>query len=754
MSLTNWLPNLRTAIESACSRRGGRSTAGRLRRRLTLNALEDRLAPALLTVTNLSDDTNGDTSSISALINNPGADGISLREAVVASNNTSEPNSITFAPGNVGEITLTHGQLGITNPAGNVYPLTITGLGAGNTTIDANHGSRIFYIVRGAAATLDGLTLTNGKVDGDGGAILSTSGGPLTVRNCSISGNEAVGHAGGGIYSGSVTVTHSIISDNKAGTGGGVRGSRGVTVTNSTIFHNEALSDAGGIFAGSAGIPADVTVNDSTISGNTAGRDGGGIFAFGNVTAATSTISDNKSGGTYGGGGILAGYSVTISNSTIVHNSAVGPGGGVLGYGAVTVSNSTISGNIAGGEGGGIYTYGYNAEIRSSIVAGNSASSGSPDLTGTPTLSNSIIGGDPMLGPLADNGGPTKTMALLAGSPAIDGGANPDSLSNDQRGPGYARQSGSGVDIGAYEYQFPTNQAPIDIALAPAVVPENQPAGTGVGDFTTIDPDTGDTFTYTLVGGDGSADNDSFRINGSTLQSAASFDFEAKAFYSIRVQATDAGGLAVEKTLTVRVANVNEKPTLSLPTAQSVFEDVGKVISGITVGDPDGGSLTVTLAVRHGRLTLGTITGLSVSGNGSGAMSLSGSIANLNAALAGLVYRGDLNYGGADLLSVSADDGRLSAIGGVGLTVKSAVQQATDLQSQVSALRAARVLTQGQASMLNSDLNLKGNHGDIGKVQQFLSDVAALRKAGVLTLVQAEALLGPGNTLLLSVSRR
>src|SRR5581483_9363235 len=84
---------------------------------------------------------------------------------------------------------------------------------------------------------------------------------------------------------------------------------------------------------------------------------------------------------------------------------------------------------------------------------------------------------------------------------------------------------------------------------------------------------------------------------------------------------------------------VNATPTLSVPATQAAFEDVDQAITGITVGDPDGGNLTVTLKVSHGTLSLGTTTGLTVSGNGSGSVTLSGSIANLNAALAGLVYR-------------------------------------------------------------------------------------------------------------------
>src|SRR5439155_6108274 len=154
--------------------------------------------------------------------------------------------------------------------------------------------------------------------------------------------------------------------------------------------------------------------------------------------------------------------------------------------------------------------------------------------------------------------------------------------------------------------------APTDIALSPSSVAENQPVGTTVGILKTTDPNMGDTFTYVLVAG--ATDNASFTISGGTLQTAASFDFETKSSYSIRVRSTDAGGLFVEKVFTISVTNVNEAPTITVPGAQTADEDVDKAISGLSVGDPEGDSLTVTLAVGHGTLTLGTTTGLAVTG--------------------------------------------------------------------------------------------------------------------------------------------
>ncbi|WZP00378.1 cadherin domain-containing protein [Isosphaeraceae bacterium EP7] len=298
------------------------------------------------------------------------------------------------------------------------------------------------------------------------------------------------------------------------------------------------------------------------------------------------------------------------------------------------------------------------------------------------------------------------------------------------------------------------NEVPTDIALSASSIAENRPAGTAVGGFSTTDPDAGDSFTYSLVGGTGGADNASFTIVGDTLRTAAGFDFEAKSEYSVRVRSTDAGGLSTEKVFVVNVINVNEAPTLAVPAAQTAFEDVNRAISGITVGDPEGDSLKVTLAVSHGTLTLGMTTGLTISGLGSGTVTLSGSITDLNSALAGLVYRGNLNFGGHDTLTVTAGDGSLSTSGSVAINVMSAAKQSAGLKAQVRALQALGVLNQGQANSLIVKLNLNDTSGDVGKVQAFLNEVTDFVDGGILTQAQADALLVPGKILLQSVTRR
>ena len=133
---------------------------------------------------------------------------------------------------------------------------------------------------------------------------------------------------------------------------------------------------------------------------------------------------------------------------------------------------------------------------------------------------------------------------------------------------------------------------------------------------------------------------------------------------AITVDLIDEDGTHTDRANALSVA-VNAPPAVTVPAAQTAYEDVDRAISGITVGDAEGGSLTVTLAVGHGKLTLGTTAGLTVTGDGSGAVTLAGSIADLNTALASLVYRGSLNYSGGDTLSLTASDGSLSTDGGV-----------------------------------------------------------------------------------------
>jgi uncharacterized repeat protein (TIGR01451 family) len=149
------------------------------------------------------------------------------------------------------------------------------------------------------------------------------------------------------------------------------------------------------------------------------------------------------------------------------------------------------------------------------------------------------------------------------------------------------------------------NDAPTDISLDNSSVAENQPSGTLVGSFSTTDPDTGDTFTYSLVSGTGGNDNASFTVVGNHLQTAASFNYEVKNSYSIRVRTTDSGALYYEKVFIITVTNGNDPP-VAVDDSATTDADTPVTIDVLhNDSDPDGDTLTVASVTQgtHGSVT-------------------------------------------------------------------------------------------------------------------------------------------------------
>ena len=142
------------------------------------------------------------------------------------------------------------------------------------------------------------------------------------------------------------------------------------------------------------------------------------------------------------------------------------------------------------------------------------------------------------------------------------------------------------------------NEAPTDITLLDNNIPENSSTGTTVGQFSTTDPDAGNTFTYTLVSGVGDTNNSSFNISGNKIQSSEVFNYEVKNTYSVRVRSTDQGGLYREESFTINVTNVNETPTNISLSNSSIDENVatGTTVGTLSTTDPDAGNtFTYTL---------------------------------------------------------------------------------------------------------------------------------------------------------------
>ena len=405
---------------------------------LLLNTTSARAAT--ITVTNGNDSRSG-----------------SLRQAIV---DASPGDTINFAP-SVTTVNLTSDELLIDKN------LTITGPFADHVVVRRSTNStpfRIFEIYSTFTVSISRLTISNGSVvgglgsDGVGGGIRSA--GVLTLSDCTISANQAagsefVGGNGGGIFndSGTMTITRCTISNNSAQYSTGSSG-------------DQATISGGGISNYSGG---SLTITNSTISGNsctvtdhfglnTSFGAGGGVSNSnrGSMTIRNCTISGNSGvatgfGTTMLGGGIANyGVNLQITSSTIVHNSASGDsgalGGGIYGSpnGSTRTDSSIIALNTASTGpdftgAGGLQSLGYN-------IIGNNAdaviSSQPTDQIGTP-----VAPIDPLLAPLANNGGLTLTHALQAGSPAIDHG-DPAAPPEDQRG--YGRVDVP--DVGAFEF--------------------------------------------------------------------------------------------------------------------------------------------------------------------------------------------------------------------------------------------------------------------------------------------------------------
>lgn len=359
----------------------------------------------------------------------------------------------------------------------------------------------------GVTSNRGSLTISNssisGNTAGDDGGGLWLSGGPFTIVNSTISDNTA-GSDGGGLYLDdsyySSTISNTTIDGNTAGgDGGGISFEDGTfSMVNSTISGNTAGDGGGGLWLDDI----DATISDSTIDGNTAGGDGGGIYLYETLmTISNSTLSGNSA--TNGGALYIANddeeSTTFIENSTISGNHASQDGGAISIFMdepyeivSLDIVQSTITDNSTDGleENNGGIALQDNAEmtIIGSIVAGNLGFDIGRygDSLPVVNVSDSVLGvirsavtlvdgggtqvgvTDPMLGLLANNGGVTKTHALLAGSPAINAGPNPvpvfDGNEFDQRGVGFARIVFGVADAGAFEVQ----EAPTTELLVPA----------------------------------------------------------------------------------------------------------------------------------------------------------------------------------------------------------------------------------------------------------------------------------------------
>jgi CSLREA domain-containing protein len=596
-----------------------------------------------------------------------------LRQAIITAGSG---DTITFSLPAGSTITLTTAELLINKS------VTISGPGASQLTVQRNTATganrfRIFDIVSGVTVTMSGLTVSNGVLNGtannhEGGGIFNA--GTLTVANSTISGNTGTGlanNAGGGLSNaGTLTITNSTISGNFAdnnASGGGIHNTGTLTVANSTISGNTANNSTPG--GGGIMNEGPATITNSTISGNTvinsSGGKGAGIYnVSGSLTLTNCTVSGNN-GDTGFGGGIENDGTLTVVNSTISGNAAT-LGAGVYNSGGgsatATLTNTTIAANSAKSAGGGIQSVGSTVTIKNTIIATNTATAGTgPDISGAVTSngfnfvgnnantgftggaqSNDQIGTsanpkNPNIGSLQDNGGPTRTHALLSGSTAIEGG-NSGGTTTDQRGlprpvddPGITNASGGdGSDIGAYEVQW--DQLPGCASLS-HIVGNTNDAGTGSLRAIMANVCSGTTITFApsvrgpinLTGGE-LLFNKSLTVTGPganllTIQRSSTAATNFRIFHNGNFNAS-ISGLTIAKgflpgNLGGGISNDNGTLVLDRVTVSGNTADIG---AGIYTG-------------RAATITNSTISGNTVSGNiagdGGGAIYNQGGTLNL-----------------------------------------------------------------------------------------------------------------------------
>ncbi len=438
----------------------------------------------------------------------------SLRQAIRDNDGLGGSNTIFFAGNLSNTITLTSGELFIG------APVTIIGPGPDRLAVSANTNGRVFSILE--PTHISGLTIRDGLLVGGiatpgqnafderGGGIYSQS--TLVLSNCVIRSNTVVGGIGGESHLG-------MVGNGGKGLGGGLYNAGGDFYLINCVFdRNRAIGGQGGnatdgeaggagnglggaicTFGGTNQMIACTLMDNIAMGGSGGSATGGstgnggqaygaGLYSESTVIATGCTISGGNAIGGAGsspgsgtGGGIYNVDTLALASCTIASNSVSGSsfdfGGGIYNVGvSLGVTNSTIADNHAG-FGGGLHG---NATFANTILAANTATSSGPDGDATinsfdynliqnfsginilGATAHVIIGQDPLLGPLADNGGPTRTMALRPGSPAIDKGAS-FGLLTDQRGAprpfdfatvGNAG-GGDGSDIGAFELGIP-----------------------------------------------------------------------------------------------------------------------------------------------------------------------------------------------------------------------------------------------------------------------------------------------------------
>ena len=370
---------------------------GRRRRRRTFERLEDRRLLALFSVNTLLDTVDA----------NPG-DGIardaagetSLRAAIMEANARAGDDSIVLPAGTYNLTLAGANEDGAATGDLDVAPngkLTITTTSGASAIVDAAAiGDRAFHVLLGGNLNISGVAIRNASIlSGDGGGILNS--GTLVITNGTISGNTA-SRGGGILNAGLLTMRTTTVLGNMAGTGGGVYDAGGSTVITASTISSNTGTDEGVSVGGIEHQAGTLSIANSTVSVNS-GQQAGGVYNNAALTLISSTVANNSATSSAAG--------------------AVQPSGGIFNSssGSMSIQNTIVAANSIEGTGAPDF-YGAVTSLGHNLIGDTALSTG--------WVASDLRNMDPLLGPLASNGGPTQTQALLTGSPAIDAGTNDD----------------------------------------------------------------------------------------------------------------------------------------------------------------------------------------------------------------------------------------------------------------------------------------------------------------------------------------
>jgi predicted outer membrane repeat protein len=334
---------------------------------------------------------------------------------------------------------------------------TVQTAATANFTLNsANRNGGGFVVSSNATLSLDGVTVFTSNVAEKGGAIYQS--GLTTLKGTVFESNSATTSGGAGYQSsGTLTVNLSDFRNNTSDSSGGAiyQSSGTLSIEETNFSENSTTSGSGGALLSTGN--STMTLSNSLVSRNTASVGGGGLDIW--LTTASlnnTTVTNNIASGGIGGGIYNHGGTLNLNNVTVYENSS-SSGGGIYSVGTTTVRNSIIAHNTATVTGNDCHAFGGVPILSADFNFIGTSDGCSITLAGDDKTGTNAAPIDPLLEPLANNGGSTETHALQSSSPVINGGNSAGCgdgvtiFTTDQRGSGYSRTVGGSCDIGAYE---------------------------------------------------------------------------------------------------------------------------------------------------------------------------------------------------------------------------------------------------------------------------------------------------------------